>query len=100
MVLTNFSGGVSAASTITRGAVHAAIASAATEKKYRWYERINPRPSRLHKFQCSRKQRRRCRACFDQFSSIEGTPPRLHGPWPFPALPKGLLPVTCRRLPG
>jgi hypothetical protein len=42
MVLTNFSGGVSSANTKARGDVHAAIASAATQKKYRWYERIHP----------------------------------------------------------
>jgi hypothetical protein len=39
--LTNFSGGLSSANAKSRGTVHAAIASAATKKKYRWYERID-----------------------------------------------------------
>jgi hypothetical protein len=39
--LTNFSGGLSSANAKARGAVHAAIASAATQKKYRRYERIH-----------------------------------------------------------
>src|ERR1700756_3439042 len=96
MVLTNFSGGVSSANTKARGAVHAAIASAATQKKCRWYERINPSPFKPDRFQCNRKQRRRCLTCFDQFSSIEGTSPLEHLVSVYSVLPRNFCNArTC-----